>query len=868
MDDDNESGIHESGDKDEVMDTEESVRPPVDPSRGLPQLVRTMRFSSDLSEDGDTGSRRGSFSEGAPIRTPSEGAPIRTPSEGAPIRTPSEGTSVRSPFEGAVSGRTSDGTSLKVASEGVQVAAYTEAPIRTTSSEGVLVGTSTAAAPIETSTSDGALIGITAGRQVAGEKTDALASPRSNVFEKEFARKLSETPPAQATEQTHLQMQSPSSKSESPKSQGAMGYPLPSEARKPQPPPLRLMSPSSESLAMFQAQQPPLSPLLRSPGAMRPIRQGLPILSPLGMQRMSPIAPVRQVRPVMVQSLVTGLSTTSPTLNEPSMKVEQILSPIETAPISPVIAHPAAAVVSPIGAQSRFAFPHVAHQQSYTMSGSTHPLTPTLPMQTAQLGLSPQVPSTQTAARQHEVEIHKVKNDPKACLYSPPGSPQKIALKPLHIAVEKFPIRSPPAVPRKTEIEVKEESPVHMESRPLKLAEREQSPEVATRVIRRDSGPKLSPPAKADALEKRDVIDVPPVREESVEQSPEVAYSPPTQPPLRSTPLQTVLTRTIAGKTLRTFEEASPKAADELSSGEESEAEKKSSDEEDELELSESSEDSGDESEVKLQEKVEEPPLPKDDDDDEEEGDNEEEQEYSLSTKNEPQLFVDHGEMVSVVTLLPSVPLVKREMEETEPPSSLVLSIQRRFVSLLRAKEKEQEKAKIVPTVTKLEVKSEPYERRPSASSLIISSGPIVPAQSLIRGESPSFSSPEPETPPSLIISINRRLLRYSRNIPPADNERPAKSNGTERVNYKLRLASFGQQRVKMTTPTLEKAPLPVPSPPPTRKRELDLSEVGLLGSHPKKARMEPQYPTQVSHGPSTPRFYVENNRDFKIEES
>ena len=71
--DDVESGVHDAADQDELMDVSNSLITPADPNKGLPQLYRSRsRLSSEFSEEGEGGSRRGSFSDAS---VPSRGTP-------------------------------------------------------------------------------------------------------------------------------------------------------------------------------------------------------------------------------------------------------------------------------------------------------------------------------------------------------------------------------------------------------------------------------------------------------------------------------------------------------------------------------------------------------------------------------------------------------------------------------------------------------------------------------------------------------------------------------------------------------------------------------------------------------------------------
>ena len=70
--------VAEEGEEQDMADHSEvaeatpmDTHPPPDPTKGLPQLFRSRRLSSDFSEDGDNAdSRRSSISNGASMRTP------------------------------------------------------------------------------------------------------------------------------------------------------------------------------------------------------------------------------------------------------------------------------------------------------------------------------------------------------------------------------------------------------------------------------------------------------------------------------------------------------------------------------------------------------------------------------------------------------------------------------------------------------------------------------------------------------------------------------------------------------------------------------------------------------------------------------
>ena len=192
----------------------------------------------------------------------------------------------------------------------------------------------------------------------------------------------------------------------------------------------------------------------------------------------------------------------------------------------------------------------------------------------------------------------------------------------------------------------------------------------------------------------------------------------------------------------------------------------------------------------------------------------------------------------------------KKEKEEEEhevETVSLIVSWPKHLVPSLR---KQEEKS---PTLlTKAEVKADPsLLRSQRPPSLSITSGPVMLVQSLVTPSPPSTPSPtvEVEPPQPLLVSIYRRMLRFSKfSLPTVTPTEERVKVGTSAEKVKLRLASFGIQRVnKPPTPIpgseerVSATPSPTPPPAPSRKRELDISEMGLLGSAHKRLKTEVQ---------------------------
>ena len=156
-------------------------------------------------------------------------------------------------------------------------------------------------------------------------------------------------------------------------------------AAKPPLPPLRLMNTSNESsTSVYPTQQPPLSPLLRSPPNIHSIRQGLPILSPLRT-------------PTSAPRLTTLSGIVSPPMHPPALKF-----PLDNTLCSSAI---------PIGAQ-----PNVPIKAPRITPITAHPV-------------NTQEPLTQARDLVTESQYYPV-----------PGSPQKVQLREFHLSTEKLPV--------------------------------------------------------------------------------------------------------------------------------------------------------------------------------------------------------------------------------------------------------------------------------------------------------------------------------------------------------------------------------------------------------------------------------------------
>ncbi len=252
----------------------------VDPDKGLPQLFRTQRLSSDFSEEGDYQSSRNSISyvAAAPATTPVDSTSIRTP-----VTSPEMGVKGRMP---------------EIVAGGTRV------------EEQLQRGEVAEVVPAVAIEKEGSREGITSSialKQLQGLKTKPY-------------------------EKVHI-LQPPRSP--------------PSATRRPKLPPLRLISPSlvepTTPIAIAPMQQPPLSPIQRSPGPSWPGRPpGLPILSPIQRSLYRPSVPgtmevCRRVRPVMQPMLMSPPILSPPNTDLPVV-IEHVALPMGSAPIpSPAV---------------------------------------------------------------------------------------------------------------------------------------------------------------------------------------------------------------------------------------------------------------------------------------------------------------------------------------------------------------------------------------------------------------------------------------------------------------------------------------------------------------------------------------------------
>ena len=309
--------IAEEGDDqgmDDQQETSESStpmdtsHPPPDPTKGLPQLFRSRRLSSDFSEDGESASsRRNSISNGAAMMA------ARTPGNGASTTT--------SIAESGLIGM-SDNNRGTMAIKG---------------KEGVVVGEASALVTEEPKMLSGSVV-----------------VQKVNVFDMAFSQKLLEktqgrqkpveqAQPAQPTGQAEITATTSSGgealpmltkpvKLDLPTAQLAQPVLFQKPAQPPTqtrvlPPPLKLMSPTSSEHPNMPTQQPPLSPLTtRSPVQIVGMPR-MPVLSPLRTPTLANRHPMR------MPGAYTHPTTSSPLLSPPALR-----SPVDTIP-TPIDAH-------------------------------------------------------------------------------------------------------------------------------------------------------------------------------------------------------------------------------------------------------------------------------------------------------------------------------------------------------------------------------------------------------------------------------------------------------------------------------------------------------------------------------------------------
>ena len=278
---------HEAPDQLEMAESVPmDTRPPPDPSKGLPQLSRSRRLSSDFSEEGENaGSRRNSISNGAPLRTPSV-----------------LGES------GLISASDSRGTGVA----GKEVVESGEGAYKV----------------LSPSITQKVNVFDVAFSKKLSENEARQEKPTKPVQQVQEIPKTGEAPPT-LTKPVKLDLQAaqPAQPVIFQKPQQPVGAPS-----RVLPPPLKLMSPTSAEHpnTIVPTQQPPLSPLTtRSP-----------VQSIIGMPRMPVLSPLRTPtsgnrHPMRISSGGYGLNTTgSPLMSPPALR-----SPVDSAP-PPIDAHP------------------------------------------------------------------------------------------------------------------------------------------------------------------------------------------------------------------------------------------------------------------------------------------------------------------------------------------------------------------------------------------------------------------------------------------------------------------------------------------------------------------------------------------------
>ena len=339
---------------------------PLDPHKGLPQLFRPRGFSSDFSEDGDT-SRRNSVSEGGVTVSTPEALPVKEPPiiSGGLIITKA-GVSQETAKVNEVEMRESECTQSGENPDLKRDQKMTDFP---SNSEKFVENLST----IELSSAEA--------KQTS---TSNISIPKS-----EDVSNISQAFPK--LEQNHASTIPPVSK-------------LPKHGQgSHHPPPLRLMSPSSEQVSFFPG-HPNLSPILRSPSG-RAIRFTMPTLSPLHT------TPIRLPPPLMSKIDLTNVhgATTS----------------AETTPISPKNAHPSIPSLTsdPVVHKVSVNAPSLA---SSALTSTKHPL-PTETVMPASL----EEKTKESLTAKLEISPSQSPN------YKMPKSPQKVPLKRFSIDISR-----------------------------------------------------------------------------------------------------------------------------------------------------------------------------------------------------------------------------------------------------------------------------------------------------------------------------------------------------------------------------------------------------------------------------------------------
>ena len=353
LDDDSCSASMEIGEASNDINSKDDIATPtpLDPHKGLPQLFRPRGFSSDYSEDGD--SRRNSMSEGGVVMTPLRSS---TP-EMLPLKE-------ESLSEIAVVERTPQDTAKKVSTP------EAKDPDDKEVKRNIYIGEDPsplmAAAAVTSKPSDNVPPKLPSSVQEATKK-DATVVTISEV--------------------SHSQSEGITARSK--QFQPVLPPPpkLPKVSRGSQlPPPLRLISPSSEPVSQSH---PNLSPISRSPGG-RFFRVGMPVLSPLHTPIRPALPPPLTQRRDSTHAETTPLSPIDahpliPSLVSDSLKSSMPIHPSSAAPpippplVSPSSSHfPAADKPHPSSPPSDQTGPHPLRQRTEIESkNSQQDLTPT-----------------------------------------------------------------------------------------------------------------------------------------------------------------------------------------------------------------------------------------------------------------------------------------------------------------------------------------------------------------------------------------------------------------------------------------------------------------------------------------------------------
>lgn len=410
---------------------------PHDPLKGLPQLFRQRGFSSDFSEDGDmSSSRRNSTSEGGVITTPLQPNTPDVPSQaeasalkpGSDVRVGKTLGSGSAPEESAFrSVKVGQGGTVSI--EGVQSLSAGQPVVKFASAR--------------TLTEDATPSDLQPSEVVKKASTEISKSilQTSPQLEEHGSAATVLSKPAQAFALPPLLPPSQPPRT----SRHGRGIQLP--------PPLRLMSPTSEPvIPAFQASQPRnLSPIARSPGNGRIIRFGMPILSPLHTPPVRPALPP----PLMLRQEYVDIGEATP------------ISPTRTNPYTPgglkgsMLAH-LAQQAAPVG----LAAPHTSATATMPISNTPSLPTKPVPPTTSLREVRPEPESAQSSdifpsSKTQEVSlpsvaVSKTENEPEQ-IFKRPGttaittttgspnrtlSPHKIPLKGFSLNLTRSPSMS------------------------------------------------------------------------------------------------------------------------------------------------------------------------------------------------------------------------------------------------------------------------------------------------------------------------------------------------------------------------------------------------------------------------------------------